>query len=106
MIYYAALLLLLFPHLGSMKIPVIVYGIVISLMFMLAMHMLFIKNKSAGRWMMSGALLFVLSDSLLAINKFYQPFELAGAVVILTYGLAQLFIIEGAGSYIRSGISN
>ena len=106
MIYYAALLLLLFPHLGSMKIPVIVYGIVISLMFMLAMHMLFIKNKSAGRWMMSGALLFVLSDSLLAINKFYQPFELAGAVVILTYGLAKLFIIAGAGSYIRSGISN
>ena len=25
--------------------------------------------------MMAGALLFVISDSLLAINKFYQPFE-------------------------------
>lgn len=101
-IYYAGLVSLLFNHLGSMQIPVMAYGIVISTMFLLAMHMLFIKNKIAGRWMMPGALLFVLSDSLLAINKFYQPFELAGVVVILTYGMAQLFIVIGAIKYIRS----
>jgi uncharacterized membrane protein YhhN len=101
--YYAALIFLLFPHLGDMKLPVMVYGIVISSMFMLAMHMLFIKNKMAGKWMMFGALLFVMSDSLLAINKFYQSFEMAGMIIILTYGLAQLFIVSGAMKYIRSG---
>jgi uncharacterized membrane protein YhhN len=101
-IYYAVLITLLSPHLGDMKLPVRIYGIVISFMFMLAMHMLFIKNKIAGRWMMIGALLFVLSDSLLAINKFYQPFEAAGIIIMLTYGLAQLFIIEGAIRYITS----
>jgi uncharacterized membrane protein YhhN len=100
--YYAALITLLSPFLGDMKIPVLVYGIVISFMFMLAMHMLFIKNKSAGQWMMFGALLFVISDSVLAINKFYQPFEFAGILIMLTYGLAQLFIVEGASRYIRS----
>jgi uncharacterized membrane protein YhhN len=100
-IYYAALITFLSPHLGDMKLPVLIYGIVISVMFMLAMHMLFIKNKSAGQWMMTGALMFVISDSVLAINRFYQSFEMAGAIIMLTYGLAQLFITEGAIQYIR-----
>ncbi len=88
------------PYLGALKLPVRIYGIVISFMLMLAMHMLFIKNKIAGKWMMAGALLFIISDSALAINKFYQAFELADILVILTYGLAQLFIVEGASRYI------
>lgn len=99
-VYYAALISLLSAHLGDMKIPVLVYGMVISFMFMLAMHMLFVKNKSAGQWMMFGALLFVISDSVLAINKFYQSFEGAGILIMLTYGLAQLFIVLGAVKYI------
>ena len=101
-VYYAVLISLLSPYLLDMKIPVLVYGIVISFMFMLAMHMLFIKNKVAGIWMMVGALLFVISDSTLAINKFYQPFAAAGVLIMLTYGLAQLFIVKGAANYISS----
>jgi uncharacterized membrane protein YhhN len=101
-IYYAILITILSPYLGDMKLPVRIYGIVISFMFMLAMHMLFIKNKIAGRWMMTGALLFVISDSVLAINKFYQPFEASGIIIILSYALAQLFIIEGSSRYITS----
>ncbi len=100
-IYYAVLITFLSPYLGKMKLPVRVYGIFISFMLMLALHMLFIKNKIAGRWMMIGALFFVLSDSILAINKFYQPFEMAGIIIMLTYGLAQLFITEGTIKYIR-----
>jgi len=101
-IYYAALISWLSPYLGAMKIPVRVYGIVISFMLMLAMHMWFLRNKAAGHWLMTGALLFVISDSVLAINKFYQSFEMAGIVIMLTYGLAQLFIVQGAVKYIRN----
>jgi len=104
--YYAGLITFLSPYLGDMKLPVRIYGIVISFMFLLAMHMLFIKNKNAGIWMMIGALLFVVSDSVLAINKFYRPFEMAGIIIILTYILAQFFIIEGARRYIDSSDSN
>lgn len=100
--YYAALVALLLPHLGDMQIPVLVYGVVISCMLMLALHMLFLANKIAGQWMMTGALLFVISDSVLAINKFYQPFEAAGVIIMLTYGIAQLFIVKGAAQYINS----
>jgi uncharacterized membrane protein YhhN len=100
-IYYAVLINFLSPYLADMKIPVLVYGIVISVMLMMAMHMLFIKNNPAGKWMMIGALMFVMSDSILAINKFYQSFETAGILIMLTYGLAQLFIVEGAIKYLR-----
>ncbi|HLG39623.1 MAG TPA: lysoplasmalogenase [Chitinophagaceae bacterium] len=99
--YYAALIVFLSPYLGEMKLPVRIYGIVISFMFMLAMHTLFIKNKMAGRYMVTGALLFVISDSILAINKFYQAYNVAGVLIMFTYGLAQLFIVEGAIQYIR-----
>ena len=102
-VYYAILVSLLSSYLGNMKLPVRIYAVVISFMLMLAMHMLFIKNKKAGLWMMMGALLFVISDSLLAINKFYQAFEMAGIFVMISYGLAQLFITKGAIRYINSG---
>jgi uncharacterized membrane protein YhhN len=95
-------MILLLPYLGDMKLPVMIYGLVISYMLMMAMNMLFIKNKKAGQWMVTGASLFVLSDSMLAINKFYQPFEAASVLIMLTYGLAQFFIVEGAIRYITS----
>jgi uncharacterized membrane protein YhhN len=101
-IYYAVLMAVLYPKLGDMKVPVPVYGIVISFMLLLAMHMLFIKNSKAGQLMMTGAVLFILSDSILAINKFYQPFEAAGFLIMLTYGIAQLLITKGAIAYIHS----
>jgi uncharacterized membrane protein YhhN len=101
-VYYTALIVFLSPYLKDMTLPVRVYGIVISFMFMLAMHMLFIKNKTAGKWMMVGALLFVISDSTLAIDKFYKPFELAGVIIMITYGAAQFFIVKGAAYYISS----
>jgi hypothetical protein len=43
----------------------------------------------------------LFQDSVLAINKFYQSFEEAGMIIMLTYGLAQLFIVQGAVKYIR-----
>ncbi len=101
-VYYAVLMAVLYPKLGEMKIPVPVYGIVISFMLLLAMHMLFIKNSKAGQLMMAGAVLFILSDSVLAVNKFYQPFEAAGLIIMLTYGIAQLLITKAAITYIHS----
>ena len=101
-VYYSGLIYLLFNDLHEMKIPVLVYGIVISVMFLLALHMLFIKIKEAGKLMMFGALLFIASDSILAVNKFYEPFEYAGIAIMLTYGIAQLLITLGAVRYITS----
>jgi uncharacterized membrane protein YhhN len=100
-LYGVLILKFLLPHLGKMKWPVLIYGAIITVMFTMALHMIFLKNKQAGYLMATGALLFVTSDSVLAINKFYHSFELAGFIIILTYGLAQFLIAEGAIQYIR-----
>ena len=100
-LYYATLVYLLSPYLGTMKLPVRVYGIVISFMLLLALHMLFLRNKTAGRWMAIGAVLFVISDSLLAINKFYMNFAYADVAVILSYALAQFSLTWGATAYLN-----
>ena len=101
-VYYGFIISLLGPYLGDMKLPVRIYGIIISFMLMLGSHMMYNTKKIAGYLIVCGALLFVLSDSLLAINKFYQPFELTSLFIMLTYGLAQLFITMGVIRYLSS----
>ncbi len=93
--YYAILMRWLLPHLGALKIPVIVYGAVISIMFLLAMHLFKIAGTYAGKILFFGAAFFVVSDSLLAVNKFYSPFAGAGIYIMSTYALAQLLICKG-----------
>ena len=105
-VYYSVLINVLSPYLGNMKLPVRIYGVVLSFMVMLAMHTMLGKNKKAALWMTMGAILFVVSDSLLAFNKFFSPFNNAGVIIMLTYGLAQLFITEGAVRYINSETLN
>jgi len=100
-IYYMAFMSMLSPWLGTMKFPVRIYGVVICFMLMLSMHMLYIKNKKAGWKMFSGALLFIVSDSVLAVNKFYIPFIEAGIITMVTYAAAQLLLVQGAVEYIK-----
>lgn len=100
--FYTGLFYLIYPGLGELKIPVMVYGVVICCMLLFALHTLFLKNKIAGLQMVTGALFFVLSDSLIAINKFYQPLNEARILIMVTYGIAQLLIVLGAINYIRT----
>ena len=102
LVYYVWLIYLLSPHLGEMKLPVRVYGVVISYMLIQALQVVKIKNTKAALLMISGAVLFIISDSLLAINKFYTQFEYAGIAIMTTYGIAQLLITLGAIKYISS----
>jgi uncharacterized membrane protein YhhN len=100
-VYYSILISVLSPYLGNMKLPVRIYGVVLSFMLMLALHTMLGKNKKAALWMTMGAILFVTSDSLLAFNKFFSSFNYAGIIIMLTYGLAQLLITVGAVKYIN-----
>lgn len=98
--YGAALVWLLFPHLGALKIPVLIYSTVICSMLLCSIHIYQKVKEPANRFYVTGAALFVLSDSLLAINKFYQPLPLAGVLIMLSYCAAQYFIASG---YINAG---
>ena len=105
-VYYIVLIYLLSPRLGAMKLPVWFYGLVISYMLVQALQTARIRDRLAFLLMVPGAILFVASDSLLAINKFYRSFEYGGVAVMLTYGIAQLLITLGAVRYISSGSSH
>ena len=85
----------LYPHLKDLKLPVIVYAAVICTMLLCSLHIFLKVNKKAAGFYLLGATVFVISDSLLAINKFYQPFAYAAVFIMLTYCAAQYFIVRG-----------
>jgi uncharacterized membrane protein YhhN len=93
--YGFGLVYFLFPTLGDLKIPVIVYAIIICTMLLCSIHILKRVNKPAGWLFVGGALFFVLSDSLLAIAKFKTAFSYAPFLIMLTYCAAQYFIARG-----------
>jgi uncharacterized membrane protein YhhN len=93
--YGISLVWLLYPSLGELKIPVILYASIICSMLLCSIHIYLKVKEPVNRYFIAGALLFVLSDSLLAINKFYQPLPLAGIAIMLTYCAAQYFIVRG-----------
>ncbi|MBK7433924.1 MAG: lysoplasmalogenase [Chitinophagaceae bacterium] len=93
--YGFALVWLLFPYLKDMKIPVLAYAVVISTMLLCSIHAFSTKNRRSGFYYVFGALSFVASDSLLALNKFYHPFAYAGTAIMFTYCLAQFLIVWG-----------
>lgn len=100
-IYLIALFLTLEPASGALKFPVLIYAIVLCNMFLSSVHAFELTNNYAGKFCVAGALLFLLSDSMLAVNKFYHAFVIAGFAVMLTYALAQLFIVIGATRFIN-----
>lgn len=92
--FYSILMYYLYPRLGTFKIPVIIYAGVISTMLFFALQFVSLRHP-ARQMILAGAVMFVLSDSLLAMNKFYARFNFAEIYVMLTYGLAQWALTAG-----------
>jgi uncharacterized membrane protein YhhN len=89
------LVVVLYPVLGELRIPVIIYATVLVFM---AINALFRHGRTStgSFWMVfGGAVLFMVSDSILAVNKFLEPLEHAGFFIMATYILAQYLIVRG-----------
>lgn len=101
-IYLAAALTfyLINPNLGSMKIPVILYILVIVGMVATARDR-FKKCNPASFWQVFiGAVLFFISDGAIAISRFFAEFPESGILIMGTYATAQLLIVMGIRSYL------
>lgn len=94
-VFCMAFYILLREHLGAMKIPVLIYAFVISLMAIMAVNRHGRVNSFSFNLIFIGAVLFLLSDSILAYNKFVKPFTYAGIPIMATYMLAQFCITIG-----------
>jgi len=95
--YGVVLLRILLPHVAPrLKVPVIVYALAL-----LAMAWTAAERDAAGRaggaFALLGGVLFVASDSALAIDRFARHFRGADAVVLGTYYAAQTLIAFSVG---------
>jgi uncharacterized membrane protein YhhN len=95
-VYIIIFLWLLYPFLDTMKIPVTVYAITIGLMLLMSIHTRRKINDDAATLFFNGALQFVLSDSILAVNLFAFPSAILSLCVMITYSTAQYLIVKGS----------
>ena len=86
----------LYSGLGKLKLPVIVYLSAIVAMTFLSFNVYHQQSSDIALYGFIGALFFMLSDSLLALNKFKLPFKLAQPAILSTYYLAQWLIVHSA----------
>ena len=86
---------ILWPKLGDFKIPVLIYTSIIILMLVFAILRRDRTNPSSFAFIYGGAILFILSDGMIAVSKFLHPFEYSRGLIMLTYIFAQFFIIKG-----------
>lgn len=88
-----AVLLVLWPALpGSLRLPVLAYVAALGLMVGQAHARAAIAALRENRRAAAGATLFLLSDGLLAIDRFHTPIALAPVLVLGTYWAAQTLI--------------
>lgn len=91
-LFAGGIYLLLRPHLGAMRLPVLFYMATISLMAWLAITLFMQRGEGWALSAAVGAILFVLSDAALALNHFRQRFGSAQLIVLGSYYLAQWLI--------------
>ena len=87
------------PKFIEMKIPVIVYASVIMLMVLSAIGRYNKVNQKSFSLIIVGALLFMFSDTLIALNNFASIFDnykyLARILIMILYSIGQYLIVFG-----------
>lgn len=80
----------------ALRIPVGVYVVVIACMAAQAIGRAAVLREAdpSARWVAVGACFFMLSDALLATNRFVTPLPLAQLWVLATYYAAQVLIVR------------
>ncbi len=85
------------PEGEKRQVPVMLYMVAISLMVFSALYTLLRPDWELlhAALVAAGALLFYVSDFVLASNAFVKPYRYAGILIMLTYHLAQVAIVGG-----------
>ena len=100
-VYMAALISVLVPAISGnpatqpFLIPVMVYSAAIASMVVFAVNRYKRVADNSFALVLGGALLFMFSDSIIAINKFVQPFNMATIFIMLLYISGQYLIAQG-----------
>ncbi|MBN2891420.1 MAG: lysoplasmalogenase [Bacteroidales bacterium] len=88
--------ILLFNHLdATLKIAVFIYMVALLGMSVMALSRFGNGHPVSFTLVFSGSVLFVLSDTMIAINKFLAPVPFEGVLIMATYIGAQYLIMTG-----------
>lgn len=93
--YGLILIMLLYDDLSEMKVPVIIYATILLMMLAAAMNRFYKSRKDSYFLTLSGAVLFVISDSVIAIDRFTYHFKSSTLIIMLAYITAQFLIAMG-----------
>lgn len=106
MVYLLAFMGLLWPNIpGPMRIPVGIYSLAIVGMATAAYNLRSLLSQKVFMGLMAGVLLFVLSDSLIALDRFMaDSFAIPNPriSIMFTYLLGQYFIASRAARFLKA----
>jgi uncharacterized membrane protein YhhN len=89
-------LIILYPNVpGDMRIPIFVYALCITAMACMSRLRSGLTSENSYQWVMMGSLLFVVSDALIAYDKYYRSLSYDQELITATYIGAQRFIAMG-----------
>jgi uncharacterized membrane protein YhhN len=90
LIYILVMMWWLLPNLGNLQFAVVAYLIAIATMGLFAF-----QSSLPMRWAVLGAVLFIISDSFIAINKFINPIPYESYWIMSSYYVAQFMLVTG-----------
>ena len=93
-VLFLGLILFLKNFLDDLLIPVIIYGLTICTFGTVSLINYLSTKSKKSLLMLVGAIVFISSDSVLAINKFYNSSHLLEIIIMITYVLAQYLIFR------------
>lgn len=89
-VYMLVMAWLLLTKLGELTAPVMAYLVAIAMMGFLA-----INSSLPMRWAVLGAMVFIVSDSLIAVNKFLYAIPFESYWIMISYYSAQFMLVTG-----------
>ena len=77
-----------------MLIHVVVYGLTISTFGAITLLNYINQKSTENLWVFLGAIFFIASDSMIALNRFYEPQEMYSVAIMITYIVAQYLLCK------------
>ncbi len=89
-VYGIAMFTIISTSLGELFIPVLIYMTILLLMALTTL-----VSEKSNPWLIVGGLSFVISDSILGVDKFYYQIENAHFYIMISYYFAQYALVKG-----------
>ena len=92
--FYLVLIFTLKNSLGELLIPEIIYGLTIAVFGMVSLIDYLNTKSIKSLYILIGAVIFMFSDAILAVNRFYKSEHTLEVLVMITYVFAQYLIYK------------